>query len=238
MSMFRSSRNLMGRFSTTYEVNSIGGGITADLQNPVGQSVLWWVFNPDDTQVDPTYDVGNYWNRGRVWYTPYELPVVLATIEQGMGGHNERGLYTIDILRLVINTPDILPYLPDIVTEPDNHLLDRIEYRGGLFQPTLVYPKGHVQHDMVVIQVEAEQVKDDEVVNDPQFNGTSEYPRPFSDDFNPKEFEARTYPPPAEFDESFAAADFDSTEPQVEVVEKIPRWGAHVIHDDIYGIQP
>ena len=152
--------NLMGRFTTMYEVQSIGGGITQDLQNPVGQSVLWWVFNPDDTQVDPTYDVGAYWSHGRVWFSPFEIPVVLATIEQGAGGHNERGLYTVDMLRLVINTPEILPYIPTIVWEPDRHLNDRVEYRGGLFQPTLVMPKGHVQHDMVVIRVELEQIKD------------------------------------------------------------------------------
>jgi hypothetical protein len=227
--------NLTGRFTTTFEVESIGQGITQDLQNPVGQSVLWWVFNPDGTHVDPTYDVGDYWNRGRVWFTPIELPVVLATIEQGPGGHNERGMYTVDFLRLVINTPEVLPYLPNIVMEPDKHLLDRIEYRGALFQPTTIYPKGHVQHDMVVIQVEAEQIKDEEVVNDPQFNGTRVYPAPFSDEFAPREFESEVFPPPSEFSQDFDPDDFDTTRREIDVVEQIPRWGAHVVYEhDIY----
>lgn len=232
MSNFRSSRNLMGRFSTTYEVNSIGGGITADLQNPVGQSVLWWVFDPETTKVDPTYDVGGYWNRGRVWFTPFEIPVVLATIEQGMGGHTERGLYTIDTLRLVINTPEITPYLPNIAYDPDTHLLDRIEYRGGLFQPVNIYPKGHVQHDMVVIQVEAEQIKDDESVNDTQFNGSKESPSGFGPAFNPGDFHGREYAQGMRTDLPLDDEDLRT----VEQVEDLPRWGDHVIytHEDLY----
>jgi hypothetical protein len=228
-------RNVMGRFTTNYEVISIGDGITADLQNPVGQSVLWWVFNPDRTHIDPTYDVGSYWNRGRVWFTPFEIPVVLATIEQGPGGHNERGLYTVDYLRLVINTPEILPYLPNIAYEPDAHLLDRIEYRGSLFQPTNVYPKGHVEHEMVVIQVEAEQIKDEEVVNDTQFNGRRQYPSSFSEEFAGKQFETEDYPPPAEFSDEFRAREFDSAGREIDIVEKTPRWGQHQApHGDIY----
>jgi hypothetical protein len=137
-----------------------------------------------------------------------------------------------DILRLVMNTPDILPYLPDIVTQPDNHLLDRIEYRGGLFQPTLVYPKGHVQHDMVVIQVEAEQIKDDEVVNDTQFNGTKEALSGFGPDFNPGDFHGREY---ANGDRTGLPDDEEDLR-DVEEVGELPRWGNHVIytHEDLY----
>lgn len=215
-------RDVTGRFTTNYEVTSIGDGITADLQNPVGQSVLWWVFNPDATQVDPTYDVGSYWSHGRVWFTPFEIPVVLATIEQGVGGHNERGLYTVDMLRLVINTPEILPFIPSIVWEPDKHLNDRVEYRGGLFQPTLVYPKGHVQHDMVVIQVELEQIKDDQTVNDTQFNGNVRYPSPFAPAaFNPTEFSGPAYPG--------NPVQTEGTR-DVEEVAHIERWGEHTAH--------
>lgn len=224
--------DLTGRFTTTFEVRSIGGGITQDLQNPVGQSVLWWVFNPDQTLVDPTYDVGNYWNRGRVWFTPHEIPVVLASIEQGPGGHNERGMYTVDVLRLIVNTPEAMPFLPDIAMHPDQHLNDRIEYRGGLFQPTTVFPKGHVEHSMVLIQIIAEQIKDEETVNDSQFNGGRYYPSPFSEEFNSKHFETEVYPPVAEFDENFDAHEFDSTEPTVEEVDHLERWGEQ--HLDIY----
>lgn len=220
-------RNVLGRFTTRYEVHSIGDGITSELQNPVGQTVLWWVFNVERTHIDPTYDVGSYWQRGRVWYTPFEIPVVLATIEQGAGGHNERGQYTVDFLQLIINTPEILSFIPSIVWEPDKHLNDRIEYRGGLFQPTTVMPKGHVQHDMVVIRVIAEQIKDEEVVNDVQFNGLRPYPSPFSDAFNPKEFESEIYPPDAEFSIDFRAREFDTVSAEIDVVEYIERWGSH-----------
>lgn len=157
-----------GRFTMNYEVASISDGIEYDLQNPVGQRVLWWVYSEEATEVDPVYDVGAY-TGGRMWHTPFVLPVVLASIEQGQLYQNDRGFYTLDQLRLIVNATELYSKLPRMAYSPDDHLKDRIEYRGHLFQPTLIYPKGHIQKHLVVVQIAAGEVKPEEWVNDPQF---------------------------------------------------------------------
>lgn len=161
--------NLMGRFDSIYEVESIGVGIDQDLQNPVGQYVDWWVFDPTHTKTDPVYDVGDYVEIGRQWRNPFRVPVVMATIVQGSSYQNERGFYTKDNLSMVINAVVMYELLPDMAYTPDRHLADRITYRGKLFTPTLIYPKGHIQDHLVVTRIDAEEVKPEEVVNDPQF---------------------------------------------------------------------
>lgn len=48
-----------GRFDTDYEVKDIHDAITKDLTNPVGTSVLWYVWNASASTADPIYDVGS-----------------------------------------------------------------------------------------------------------------------------------------------------------------------------------
>lgn len=176
-------QDLTGRFDSHFEVDHIGVGIGQDLQNPVGQSVMWWTFSPEDTQIDPVYDVGSYDGGGRRWRDPFEIPVVQASIAQGPYYQNDRGFYTVDNLTLLINAPLAYRLLPEMMAKPDTHLLDRIEYRGSLFRPTIVYPKGHIQNHLVVVRIDAEEVKPEEAVNDPQF---AQYAgEPFTEDLFP-----------------------------------------------------
>lgn len=161
--------NTTGRFTTGYETESIAEGITNDLQQPVGQHVLWWFYSPDITEVDPVYDVGAY-TGGRLWEDPFVLPVVLASIQQGPAYQNERGYYTMDQLTLLVNAEQMYSRIPTMAKTPDIHLRDRIEYRGGVFTPDMVFPKGHIHEHLVVVRIDATEVKQDELVNDPQFS--------------------------------------------------------------------
>lgn len=162
-------KDTTGRFTADYEVDSIHAGIQYDLQNPVGQWVKWYVFAPDATKVDPVYDVGDY-DGGRAWQEPHTIPVVEATISQGPQYQNERGFYTLDRMSLVLNAAEAYKALPEMSFEPDSHLRDRVLYRNKLFTPVSVYPKGHIQNQIVTIRVDCVEVKPEEVVNDPQFN--------------------------------------------------------------------
>ena len=161
--------DLTGRFDSLFEVDHIGVGVAQDLQNPIGQHVQWWSMDPDNTVTDPVYDVGDYAGGGRRWKRPFTVPVVQATISQGPVFQNERGFYTVDNLTLVINAPTVTRLLPDMMYDPDSYTLDRISYRGNLFQPNTIFPKGHIHDHLVVVRVDADQVKPEEVVNDPQF---------------------------------------------------------------------
>lgn len=162
-------KDTTGRFDAMYEVNSIADGVEYDLQNPVGQMCKWYVYDPELTDVDPVYDVSDY-DGGRMWRRPIPLPVVGALIRQGPKYQSERGFYTVDNLSMVINSMEMYKHMPDMAYGPDAHLRDRIVYRNSLFVPTRIYPKGHIQDHIVMITVDAIEVKPEEVVNDPQFN--------------------------------------------------------------------
>jgi hypothetical protein len=162
-------KDLTGRFDPVFETDHIGVGVEQDLQNPVGQHVDWYRFDSASSTVDPTYDTGDYEGGGRRWEKPFSIHVVLATISQGPQYQNDRGFYTTDTLTLVINAIEMYEHFPRMSAFPDEYLLDRIVYRGKLFSPNLIYPKGHIKEHLVVARVDAEEVKPEEVVNDPQF---------------------------------------------------------------------
>lgn len=155
----------MGRFDPEFEVKSIRAGITRDLQIPAGQWVLWQVFDPEASQADPVYSTGND-QVGRVFKPAVRVPVVNAFIYQGEQFMNQRGFYTVDTLRLVINFDDVIRFLPGLDSHPDAHLKDRIIFRNEMFQPTRVFPKGQIGYEYMGLTVDAAQVKVEEQVYD------------------------------------------------------------------------
>ena len=158
-------RNTLGRFDPEYEVKSIRSGITQDLQAPVGQVVQWRVYDASATNTDSIYEVGAY-TGGRVWRAALDLPVINAYIFQNEMYANDRGLYTVDTLRLFVNYDDVVRYLPTLDTQPDDHLKDRVEFRGQMYSPNRVFPRGQIQMDYSVLTVDLTQVKPEEQVND------------------------------------------------------------------------
>lgn len=155
----------MGRFDAEYEVKSIRAGISRDLQVPSGQFVLWQIFDPESSQSDPVYSTGSE-DGGRVFAAPIKVPVVNAYIFQGEQFMNQRGFYTVDTLRVVINYDDVIRYLPSLDRTPDVHLKDRLIFRGEMFQPTRVFPKGQIGYEYMGLTVDAAQVKVEEQVYD------------------------------------------------------------------------
>ena len=103
-----STSKVQGRFKISYEHDSITQGIPAELRDPVGTEVDWWVWDPNalaanyDNWVDPIYDVSNQEDgKGRRWKEPFKLPVIMAQLLRGTNVMNERGFYVVDTLRLV-----------------------------------------------------------------------------------------------------------------------------------------
>lgn len=174
----------MGRFDPEFEAKSIRAGITRDLQVPAGQYVLWQIFDPEASDSDPVYATGNN-EVGRVFRPPVKVPVVNAFIYQGEQYMNQRGFYTVDTLRVIINYDDVIRYLPTLDRTPDVHLKDRILYRGEMFQPTRVWQKGQIGYDYMGLAVDAAQVKVEEQVYD-TYNGSALEPE-YQDIYSPPE---------------------------------------------------
>jgi hypothetical protein len=155
----------LGRFDAEFEVKSIRRGISRDLQRPVGQYVEWYIYDRDASGSDPVYDVGSP-SVGRVWRVPFRVPVVNAEVYQANLFQNDRGFYTVDSLRIVINFDDMVRLIPSLETHPDDHLVDRIGYRGSVFTPNRIFPRGQVGFEYMGVLVESTQVKPEEMVND------------------------------------------------------------------------
>lgn len=164
--------DVQGRFSINLEAGSIWEGIRDELASPVGVEVDWWIWDHNfsvDEVVDDVYDVSRYDEGGRAWAGPVRVPVVTAQIFQGSITQNDRGFYNTDTMRVVMNAQDALRLFPNILSDPDAHIKDRIVFRNEVFSPTRVYPRGHMEYKFAVVTIECAQVNSEELVNDPQF---------------------------------------------------------------------
>lgn len=158
-----------GRFPLDEELREMYRGIKADLQGPVGQFVDWYVWDLASSTADTLYDVSSSVSGGRMWKPPVRIPVVGATIAQGEYAGSQHGFYTTDNMRFTFNAEEIYRAIPDLTTQADVHYKDRFIYRAELFTVTRLWPKGHIQGMFATVTVEANQVKPDEAINDPQF---------------------------------------------------------------------
>jgi hypothetical protein len=165
-----------GRFNLDYEAESMYEGIGEELGATVGVQVNWWRWQDYYLQdkyrdiVDSIYDVSSSVpGGGRRWMLPLRMPVVMAQFIRGTNVMNERGFYVSDTLRLVINVGDAQRLLPGLITDSNIHLKDRVEYRGEIWTPTRVLPRGSFGYRWSVVTVDFNQVNPEELVNDPQF---------------------------------------------------------------------
>lgn len=174
------------RFGMDYEALSMYEGIAEELGGTVGQEVDWFrwqdYFLTDNysTVVDPVYDVSSsVVNQGKRWMLPFKMPTIMAQFVRGTNVMNQRGFYVTDTLRLVINVGDVERLLPSLITDSNNHIKDRILYRGEVFVPTRVLPRGSFGYRWTVVTIDCNQVNPEEMVNDPQFQ---RYASPITED--------------------------------------------------------
>jgi len=166
-----------GKFDIDHETESMYEGMKEDLQNTVGFEVDWfrwqtWYLEDNiATVVDDIYDVSSSaTGGGRRWMAPFKMPALLLQIIRGGSVMNERGFYTTDTLRLVLSSGEVRNRIPEILrNEPNQFIKDRIVYRGQVFTPTRINPRGAFSHRWAVVVIDCNEVNSEELVNDPQF---------------------------------------------------------------------
>ena len=164
------------RFGMDYEALSMYEGMAEELGGTVGVEVDWFRWqdyyledNYTDV-VDEIYDVSSsVVGKGRRWMLPFKMRVLMAQFVRGTNVMNQRGFYVSDTLRLVMNVGDVQKLLPGLLTDSNTHIKDRVLYRGEVFVPTRVLPRGHFGYRWSVVTVDCNQVNPEELVNDPQF---------------------------------------------------------------------
>ncbi len=168
-----------GRFTTDWELNEIGDGITWDATNPYGTSAEWWTFNSAASVADPIYDVEPI-GTGRVWTGPVILPVLSASQKQGGVPASQRGFYSADTLKLTLNIDDLFRASPQlfnaraefkpIISDANRY---RLVWKGQVFRPVKTQPQGLIDERGTLVVLECIQVMPDELVNDTQFSSYS-----------------------------------------------------------------
>jgi hypothetical protein len=172
----RESGDRSSRFGMEYEAASIYEGMAEELGGTVGVDVDWFRWSNEYLDnnftdiVDDIYDVSSSTSgQGRRWMLPFKMPVLMAQFVRGTNVMNERGYYVTDTLRLVMNVGDVQRLLPSLISDANNHIKDRVIYRGEVFVPTRVLPRGSFGYRWAVVTVDCNQLNPEELVNDPQF---------------------------------------------------------------------
>lgn len=160
------------RFDWRYELNGIYNGLDLDLQKQTGQIVPWYVYDAAATTVDSLYDTGSSDGGGRRWKYPINIPVLDSIKVEDTETPSQRGLYTVDTIKILVS-PDALRLagLWDIVENPNEHLVDRVVYENKVFGVSSIRVRGRLsgQYSYAMVAVEGQQVKREELVNDPDF---------------------------------------------------------------------
>jgi hypothetical protein len=164
-----------GRFSTDFELNEIGDGITYDATNPVGTTGQWWTYNSAASVKDPIYDVEPL-GAGRVWTGPVTLNIIKASITQGTSAVNDRGFYNADSLKIVLNIDDLRLASPSLFNARGNVKASidiankyRLVWKDQVYRPVRTQQQGQVAERHTIISVDLLQLMPDELVNDAQF---------------------------------------------------------------------
>jgi hypothetical protein len=162
-----------GRFTSDFEIQSISSGINADLKNPVGSTMLLYIYDQVNSHVDPIYDVGdnlpNGGNLGKVWHGPFTIPTIKTVITQGSVQISQFGFYNADSLHITLNANDIEKVAPGTMMNPDDLGRSRIVWKNEIWRPYTVNQAGIVSETFVLLTLDCIQVMPEEMVNDPQF---------------------------------------------------------------------
>lgn len=164
-----------GRFTTDFELNAIGDGITWDNTTPVGTHAEFWTFDVAHSVKDDLYDVEPI-GTGRIWLGPQTLHVIRAEWTQGIVNQNQRGFYSPDTLKFTVNIDDLQDIAPELFYsrgKPKAKISDvdryRIVWKGQVYRPTETQVEGYVDDRGTMIILKMLQVMPDEMVNDVQF---------------------------------------------------------------------
>lgn len=162
-----------GRFNADSETKRIFHGISGYERN-YGDYLTYFRFNAGLSETDPIYNEATV--GGRVYNGPYRVPATHVTHVEGQNEYGDKGFYYSDSLTAQISFNDFIACgmtYADI--ETGNYLNDRVIYDRKLFRITDLSIRGQIQERDIMVGLDAQQLKPDEVVDDPQFAAYASY---------------------------------------------------------------
>ncbi|MEV5264820.1 hypothetical protein [Streptomyces werraensis] len=138
-------------------------------QARTGDSVTYFRFQHAESEMHEVYDEAT--GAGRVYYGRWQLPALHVThVESANADPRDSGLYVVDTLRVVLEFDQLVKHgLTEMDIRHGSFQRDRIAYDNALWAVQRVNVLGQIRRRDVVVVIDAIQVQNDELVNDPQF---------------------------------------------------------------------
>lgn len=143
-------------------------------QGTYGTEVDWYflVRGEGGTVIDDTYDEGLV-TGGKAFDGPHRIPVLSARALQGQEGADDQGFAVFDhvTLKLSYEQARRAGLSIDLIERREEHLHDRFVWRKRVFDVLAIQTAGHFDPNNrdVTILVQATQLRDDELVDSPEF---------------------------------------------------------------------
>lgn len=157
-----------GRFGINTETTLIHRALRG-WQNRTGDVVTYFRFQRDESGMHEVYDEAS--GAGRVFYGRWQLPALHVThVESGNEEPRDSGLYVVDTLRVVLEYDQLIKYgLTEMDIKHGSFQRDRVAYDNALYAVQRLQILGQIRRRDVVVVIEARQIRNDELVNDPEF---------------------------------------------------------------------
>lgn len=157
-----------GRWNINTETTLIHRGLRG-WQRETGDSFSYFRFQYDDSEIHPVYDEGV--GVGKRFYGRWEMPA-LHVIHTKAANEEPRdsGLYITDNLHVICEFDQLTKLgFTEMDLKHGAYQRDRIAYNNLLFAVKQVTVQGQIRRRDIIVGIDAEQLKNDELVNDPQF---------------------------------------------------------------------
>lgn len=158
-----------GRFGVNTETTLIHRALRG-WQSRTGDSVTYFRFRHSESDMHDVYDEGT--GVGKVFYGKWQLPALHVThVESANEDPRDSGLYITDALRVVLEFDQLSKFgLTQMDIKHGSFQRDRIAYDNALYAVQRVNVVGQIRRRDVVVVIEAQQIRNDELVNDPMFS--------------------------------------------------------------------
>lgn len=164
-----------GRFNINAETTFIHRALRG-WQARTGDVLTYYRFQYAESEIHDVYDEAT--GAGRVFYGRWQLPALHVThVESANDEPRDSGLYVTDTLRAVLEFDQLTKFgLTSMDLRHGSFQRDRVAYDGLLYGVEQVSILGQVRRRDVIVVIEARQIHNDELVNDPAFTAYQDDP--------------------------------------------------------------
>lgn len=137
-------------------------------QREIGDSFTYFRFQYDDSEIHPVYDEGV--GAGKRFYGRWQMPALHVVHSKAANEERDSGLYISDSLHVICEFDQLTKLgFTELDLKHGAYQRDRIAYNNLLFAVKQITVQGQIRRRDIIVGIDAQQLKGDELVNDPQF---------------------------------------------------------------------